>query len=65
VINEVKDNWKARDDFEEPQVYTAPLDFDRWNKKKEDDSQRVIAALEGQGYFNPEEEKKYNETGDK
>ena len=65
VIKEVEDNWKARDDFEEPQVYTAPFDLERWNKKKEDDSQRVIAALEGEGYFSPEEEKKYNESIDK
>lgn len=53
TIREVEDNWKAVDDFDEPQVYTAPLDLDRWNKKKEDDSQRVVAALEGEGYFNP------------
>ena len=32
--------------------------------KQEDDSQRVIAALEGEGFynFNPEEEKAYNES---
>lgn len=33
--------------------------------EQEDDSQRVIAALEGEGYFSPEEEKKYNESVDK
>lgn len=53
VIHKVQDNWKAVDEFEEPQVYTAPFDLERWNKKKEDDSQRVVAALEGEGYFNP------------
>ena len=53
VIDKVQDNWKAVDEFEEPQVYTAPFDLERWNKKKEDDSQRVIAALEGEGHFNP------------
>lgn len=53
AINEVKDNWRARDDFDNPK------------SENEDDSQRVIAALEGQGYFSPEEEKKYNESVDK
>lgn len=32
---------------------------------KEDDSQRVIAALEGEGYFNGEDEEKYKEAIDK
>ena len=32
IIKKVKDNWKAVDDFDEPQVYTAPFDLDRWNK---------------------------------
>jgi hypothetical protein len=58
VIKKVQDNWKAVDDFEEPQVYTAPFDLERWNKKKEDDSQRVVAALEGEGFHNIEELKK-------
>lgn len=55
IIKKVKDNWKAVDEFEEPQVYTAPFDLERWNKKKEDDSQRVVAALEGEGFHNIEE----------
>lgn len=32
---------------------------------KEDESQRVIAALEGEGYFNREDEEKYKEAIDK
>ena len=50
VINEVKDNWKAVDEYEENTM--------------EDDSQRVMAALEGQGYFNKEDEEAYNRSVD-
>lgn len=32
VIDKAQDNWKAVDEFEEPQVYTAPFDLERWNK---------------------------------
>lgn len=56
TIREVEDNWQAVDEFEEPQVYTAPFDLERWNKKKEDDSQRVVAALEGEGNYNVNDE---------
>lgn len=40
AVDEVKDNWKAVDEFD---------DF----VPEDDASQRVIAALEGEGYFNP------------
>ena len=52
IINEVKDNWRATDEYEE-------------NAMKEDDSQRVMAALEGQGYFNREDEEAYRESVDR
>ena len=65
ILEEVKENWQAVDDFEEPQVYTAPLDLNRWNNQKEDESQLVIANLEGEGYFNESDEKAYTESIDK
>lgn len=53
AVKEVKENWRSRDDFES------------FTPEEEDDSQRVIAAIEGEGYFSPEEEKQYNESVDK
>ena len=52
VIKEVEDNWQAVDEYEEDAM-------------REDDSQRVMAAIEGQGYFNREDEEAYRESVDK
>ena len=50
TLKEVEDNWQAVDEYEENTM--------------EDDSQRVMAALEGQGYFNKEDEEAYNRSVD-
>ena len=53
AVKEIKDNWRASDDYE------------NIASEDEDDSQRVIAAIEEQGYFNKEDERKYNKSIDK
>lgn len=46
ILDEVKENWQAVDDYE----------------KDVDESQLVISNLEGEGYFNKEDEEAYNEA---